>query len=95
MVADRLPPVSPKGTASLSPMTTRTCSNGTPNSSAAIWASVVWWPCPWGIWPVNSITMPSSASRSRMDSWPSPPPEPSGARGPGAASMKVATPIPR
>src|SRR6266480_3278890 len=36
MVADRLPPVSPNGTTSLSPTTTRTCSNGTPNSSAAI-----------------------------------------------------------
>ena len=54
MVADRLPPVNPNGTASLSPTTTRTCSNGTPNSSAAIWARVVWWLWPWGIWPVNT-----------------------------------------
>ena len=60
MVADRLPPVSPNGTTSLSPTTTRTCSNGTPNSSAAIWARVVWWLWPCGIWPVNSATMPSS-----------------------------------
>ena len=42
------------GPTSLSPTTTRTCSNGTPNSSAAIWARVVSWPCPCGIWPVKS-----------------------------------------
>jgi hypothetical protein len=95
MVADRLPPVSPNGTTSLSPTTTRTCSNGTPNSSAAIWASVVWWLWPCGIWPVNSTTMPSSSSRRRMDSRPMGPLGPSGERGPGAASMNVATPMPR
>ena len=70
MVADRLPPVSPNGTTSVSPTTTRTCSNGTPNSSAAIWARVVWWLWPCGIWPVNSTTMPSSSSRRRIDSMP-------------------------
>ena len=43
----------------------------------------------------QQVTMPSSASRRRMDSRPIAPPEPSGARGPGAASMKVATPMPR
>ena len=95
MVADRLPPVSPNGTTSESPTTTRTCSNGTPNSSAAICASVVWWLWPCGIWPVNSTTMPSSSSRSRMDSMPIGPLGPPGSRGPGAASMNVATPIPR
>src|SRR5579863_1701051 len=41
IVADRLPPVSPNGTTALSPTTTRTWENGTPNSSAAICASVV------------------------------------------------------
>ena len=40
---------SPSARLSLSPTTTRTCSNGTPTSSAAIWANVVSWPWPCGI----------------------------------------------
>ena len=95
MVADRLPPVNPNGTASLSPTTTRTCSNGTPNSSAAICARVVWWLCPCGIWPVNKVTTPSSASHRRMCSRPIGPLGAPGERGPGAPSMKVARPMPR
>ena len=91
MVADRLPPVSPNGTTSLSPTTTRTCSNGTPNSSAAIWARVVWWPWPCGIWPVKRrCRLPRAGG-----AWTPCPAGVGALRGPGAASMKVATPMPR
>ena len=54
----------------MSPTTTLTCSNGTPTSSAAIWANVVSWPWPCGICDVNTDTMPSGSSRMRICSGP-------------------------
>src|SRR5205085_193104 len=42
----------------VSPVTTSTSASGTPSSSAAIWANTVWWPCPWLVSPVATLTFP-------------------------------------
>ena len=61
----------------VSPKRSRTCSIGTPSSSAATWASVVSWPCPCGICWVNTETVPSASSTERAGSPAmSPPPPP-------------------
>ena len=104
IAADRLPPVPAmlNGVTAVSPKRTRTCSIVTPTSSAATWARVVSWPWPCGICWVTTVTTPSSSSTTRTGSPPTaaptaPPPITAAAKsgGPGAASMKVATPSPR
>ena len=48
----------------VSPATMRTRSSGTPSSSAASCASVVWWPWPWGDWLVKTVSEPSGSRRA-------------------------------
>ena len=50
----------PQPSRRVSPVVTRTCSIGTPSSSAAIWAKIVWWPWPWVARPVATVTVPST-----------------------------------
>ncbi len=42
----------------VSPVTTSMSSNGTPSSSATIWAKAVWCPWPWLVSPVETLTLP-------------------------------------
>ncbi len=79
----------------VSPCITRTCSNGTPISSAAIWASVVSWLWPCGAWAVITSRWPSDSSLTLACSPPNIPPPMRISGGPGAASMNVAKPMPR
>ena len=51
------------GQRSVSPMTMVMESSGTPSSSAAIWASEVWMPCPISILPEKMVTWPFSSMR--------------------------------
>ena len=32
-----------------------------PSSSARIWATTVWWPCPWGVVPSTAVSRPSGS----------------------------------
>ena len=41
-------------------------STGTPSSSATIWANTVWWPWPWVVSPVATLTLPEVSTRT----WP-------------------------
>ena len=66
-------------TTPVSPWWMVTCSSGTPNWSASIWANVVSLPCPWGEAPVVALIRPSRS----MVTWPcSQPPVGSDADGP-------------
>ncbi len=47
----------------VSPVVTVILSNGTPSSSATIWASIVWWPWPCEVSPVETTTLPSVSTR--------------------------------
>ncbi len=49
----------PRGTVSVSPLSTVIFSTGIPSRSAAIWANVVSWPWPWEKEPVRTIASPS------------------------------------
>ena len=40
-----------------------TCSNGTPNRSATIWANIVLWPWPWVDEPTTAVSVPSGSTR--------------------------------
>ena len=42
----------------VSPVTTSTSSNRTPSTSATSCAKTVWWPCPWLVRPVATLTLP-------------------------------------
>ena len=58
----------PNGPLSVSPCEISIFSIGTPSLSAAIWANVVSWPCPW-LWdPVNTVTLPVGLNLTSADS---------------------------
>ena len=50
----------PQPSRRVSPVATWMRSIGTPSSSAAIWARIVWWPWPWLDSPVATVTVPST-----------------------------------
>ena len=54
----------------VSPLTMRTPASGTPNSSAASCASVVWWPWPCGVVPATTVTFPVALMRTVAASHP-------------------------
>ena len=51
----------PWGTIAVSECTTRTSSNGTPNTADVIWAHAVSWPWPFGTLPVTTVAVPSAS----------------------------------
>ncbi len=69
----------------VSPVMTFTFSGATPIASAATWEKVDTWPCPWGLAPVATTTVPSGSTRIFAPS-----------KGPlPVISMLQATPTPR
>src|SRR3712207_9475209 len=54
----------------VSPQITLTSSNGTPSASAAIWLHEVTWPCPCGVVPVTTSTLPVGSIRMLAASQP-------------------------
>jgi hypothetical protein len=69
--SDRDPYVSrPLCEVRVSPCSTSTSSNATPSSSATIWLHAVTWPCPCGLVPVTTSTLPVGSTRTAADSQP-------------------------
>ena len=54
----------------VSPCSTTTSSMGTPSRSAAICAKLVSWPCPCGVAPVITVTLPEISMRTQPHSQP-------------------------
>ena len=70
---DREPPVTLlDGHSSVSPWMTRTAPSGTPRRSEASIAHVVSWPCPNGVAPVRTSTVPSASAVTVPNSPPPP-----------------------
>ena len=63
----------------VSPVTTSTFSNATPSVSATICAKAVWWPCPWVVSPVATLTLPEVSTCTCAPSY-----------GPDAGALHVA-----
>ena len=60
----------PWGEDRVSPCITSTSSNGTPSASATIWLHAVTWPCPCGVVPVTTSTLPVGSIRIEAASQP-------------------------
>src|SRR3972149_216318 len=91
--APRLPYVPPPlGETAVSPKRTSTSSIGTPSSSAAIWAKAVSLPCPCGVAPVMTTTLPVGWHRLVAASPPPPPHGPPPASGPPPPMRRGAPP---
>ncbi len=81
----------------VSPCSTSTSSNGTPSSSATIWLHAVSWPCPCGVEPVTTSTLPVGSIRMEACSQPPAPKDSEPSTREGARphiSVKVEMPMP-
>lgn len=67
--AARRPGAAAIGVASVSPVTTRTCSIGTPTAVATTWATIASVPCPCSVTPIAATTPPCGLSRKVQPSW--------------------------
>ena len=60
----------PRVEIAVSPCSTSMSSNGTPSESATSWLQAVSWPCPCGVEPVTTSTLPVGSIRMAAFSQP-------------------------